>query len=702
MKKRILKYFSKFPGRAIKNNQLADELELVHDYEYEQMKSVLHDLITEGILQREGKRYMLKRTTFSNKLTGTLEINRSGFGFVIPQNKKIKGDIFIAERNLFTAFHGDVVEVQIFAKQKGKQKNIEGEVTGIVKRKWKEVAGVLHESSGNYFVVPDLQQIRRNIYVAKENLGQAKIGQKVVLHELVWDNPKLNPHGKVMDVVTGANVKMSELHTIAEEFSIPYIFPKSVSSEAEEFGEPVEGAAYPDRFDFRNHIVMTIDPDDAKDFDDALSLKELDNGNYEIGIHIADVSHYVQENSSLDKEALKRGNSTYLTMGVIPMLPENLSNSVCSLVPGKDRLTFSVVVELSRMGKIMNTNIGKSVIHSKRRFTYDEVQKIIEGSDGDYKAEILLLNKFASTFRQKRMSKGSIDFSSTEVKFILDENGTPVEIVLKASKESHKLVEEFMLLANKIVAEHIKKISGRGHKLPFVYRIHDRPDPEKLKDFVALAKGFGLRTPAAPELTPKMLNELIAQAKGRPEESLISEVGIRAMAKAEYSAQNIGHYGLGFSHYSHFTSPIRRYADLAAHRLLFKYINREKGKVSENALQTMCEHISATERASVEAERHSVKIKQIEFMKGKLGWEFTGIISGVTNYGMFIKLQESFAEGLLRIRDLDDDRYYYDEKKFALIGKIRKKQYRLGDKIQVKLVKIDPERMELDFIPVTE
>lgn len=702
MKNRIIKYFKNSPGRAIKSTQLAEELQLTSEHEYEQMKSVLHQLTTEGVLQKEGKRYMLNKSSLTNRLIGTLEINRSGFGFVVPQNKKIKGDIFIAERNLFTAFHGDLVEVQILAKQKGKQKNIEGEIIKIVKRKWNEVAGVLHQDAGNYFVVPELQQIRRNIYVAKENLGDAKKGERVVLHELTWDNPKLNPHGKVLAVVTGKKEGMSELQAIADEFQIPYIFPKAVQNESEQFTEPASGKEYPERFDFRNEAVMTIDPDDAKDFDDALSVKQLENGNYEIGIHIADVSHYVAEKTALDTEALKRGNSTYLTVGVIPMLPENLSNNICSLVPGKDRLTFSVVVELSPLGKIMGYSVGKSVICSKRRFTYDEVQKIIEGADGDFREEVLLLNKFASNFRKKRMSKGSIDFSSTEIKFRLDENGLPVEVILKESKESHKLVEEFMLLANKIVAEHIKKISGKGHKLPFIYRIHDRPDPDKLKDFVSLVKGFGFKTPAAHQLSPKMLNELIAQAKGRPEESLISEVGIRSMAKAEYSAQNIGHYGLGFGHYSHFTSPIRRYADLVAHRLLFGYITGQNTGMKENAVQTVCEHISATERSSVEAERHSIKIKQIEFMKDKLGMEFTGIISGVTNYGMFIKLAETFAEGLLRIRDLEDDRYFYDEKKFALVGKFSKKQYRLGDRIEVKLVKIDAERMELDFIPVPQ
>ncbi|MCC6549540.1 MAG: ribonuclease R [Ignavibacteriaceae bacterium] len=702
MKKRLLAYFNNNPGKSIKARQLAEELDLREEHEYQHLKEVLHTLVTEGMLFRDGKRFRLNRAVITNRLTGTLEINRSGFGFVIPDDKNVKGDIFIAERNLQTAFYGDKVEVQILARQKGSRKNVEGEIINIIKRRWQEIAGTLHSEGAYFYVVPEIAQIRRNIYVSPEHLNGASPGSRVVLNDLVWENPKLNPHGKVRSVVTGKEQFRRDLEMVAEEFGIPHVFPKSVTSEAEGYQPPVTGARYEGRQDFRDQLVLTIDPDDAKDFDDALSIRLLENGNYEIGIHIADVSHYVGQGTELDKEAEKRGNSTYLASGVIPMLPENLSNSICSLVPNEDRLTFSVVVEMSSNARLVNYFISKSVIRSKRRFAYEEVQQIIEGAEGDCREELLTLQKIASQLRKRRMKNGSIDFSSTEVKFRLDEQGRPVEVLLKESKESHKLVEEFMLLANKLVAEYIKKKTGRGKKLHFIYRVHDKPNEEKLKDFVNLLKGLGYKVPPYSSVTPKLLNEMIATAKGKPEESLINEVGIRSMAKAEYSAQNIGHFGLGFQHYSHFTSPIRRYSDLVAHRMLFEYLHDNKPQMTEKRLETICEHISGTERTSAEAERHSVKMKQVEFMKDKVGMEFTGIISGVTNYGMFIKLQETFSEGLLRLRDLEDDRYYYDEKKFALIGRFSKRQYRLGDRIPVKLVRVDTERMEMDFLPVTQ
>jgi len=702
MKKRLIAFFNSNPGRSIKARQLADELHLHEEHEYQHLKEVLHTLTTEGYLLREGKRFRLNRGVITNRLTGTLEINRSGFGFVIPDDKNIKGDIFIAERNLHTAFFGDKVEVQILARQKGSRKNVEGEIIRVVKRKWQEIAGTLHAEGAYFYVVPEISQITRNIYVSPEHLNGAAPGSRVVLHEIVWENPKLNPHGKVRSVATGKEIFRRELEMVAEEFGIPHVFPKSVISEAEGYQPPLTGDQYEGREDFRDHLVLTIDPDDAKDFDDALSVRLLENGNYEVGIHIADVSHYVNQGTELDKEAEKRGNSTYLASGVIPMLPENLSNSICSLVPDEDRLTFSVVVEMTASARLVNYFISKSVIRSKRRFAYEEVQQILEGAEGDCKEELLILHKLASQMRKKRMKNGSIDFSSTEVKFRLDDQGKPVEVLLKESKESHKLVEEFMLLANKLVAEYIKKKTGRGKKLPFIYRVHDKPNEEKLKDFVNLLKGLGFKVPPYSSVTPKLLNEMIASAKGKPEESLINEVGIRSMAKAEYSAQNIGHFGLGFQHYSHFTSPIRRYSDLVAHRMLFDYLHDQKPQIMEKRLESICEHISGTERTSAEAERHSVKIKQVEFMKEKVGMDFTGIISGVTNYGMFIKLEETFAEGLLRLRDLEDDRYFYDEKKFALIGRFSKRQYRLGDRVQVKLVRVDTERMEMDFLPVSK
>ncbi|RPI64916.1 MAG: VacB/RNase II family 3'-5' exoribonuclease, partial [Ignavibacteriales bacterium] len=432
--------------------------------------------------------------------------------------------------------------------------------------------------------------------------------------------------------------------------------------------------------------------------DDALSIEKLENGNLSIGIHIADVSHYVKKGSPLDVEANERGNSVYFVGRVIPMLPEKLSNQICSLVPNEDRLTYSVIVEMTTRGKIIDYSIDKTIINSKRRFTYDEAQKVIEDEAGDLVEDILLLNKIAEQFRKKRMREGSFNFISPEVKFNLDENGVPISIMIKQTKQSNMLIEEFMLLANKLVAQQIA-IPKSGPVKPFVYRIHDLPDQEKIVEFSRFVKTLGYSFDPNSSSKSIGFQNLLNQVKGKEEEALINELAIRSMAKAVYSPDNIGHYGLGFKYYSHFTSPIRRYSDLIVHRLLFNYKNLKSGEIYSLAqLEEICDNISATERNAVEAERFSVKQKQIEYLRNHLGNEFSAIISGITNFGIFVKITDILAEGLVRLRDLDDDYYIHDEKKYAIVGKRTKKQYRLGDKIHVKLIRVDEERSELDFI----
>ena len=695
MKKKLIAFFKRNAGTGFKNKEIAKKLNITDDHEYSSLKAAVFKLYEENFLTRSGKKYYLNQTPSSNTVTGVLELNQAGYGFVVLKNSNL-GDIFIAARNLGTAFNGDTVEVALFASRK--RKNIEGQVINVVNRKREEIVGTLSKSHSFYFIKPDDRKIHRDIYINPDKIGKAKVGDKVSVGNIVWDSSMINPEGEIIQRLGKSGSFDTDIASIAKEFNLPYRFPKEVQDEAEGIPVEVSTGDIRKRMDYRKKIVFTIDPVDAKDFDDALSIEKLENGNYEVGIHIADVSNYVQAGAELDKEAFRRGNSVYLVGRVIPMLPERLSNNVCSLVPDQDRLTYSVIAELTKRGKLVDYKIGKSVINSKRRFSYEEVQEIIDKGEGDFSDELYLLNSLAQTLRKKRMSTGSIDFFTPEIRFELDENGNPVGIERKEIKQSNMLVEEFMLLANKVVASRIAS-PPKGEIHPFIYRVHDLPDNEKLQEFARFVKSLGYTFNPNAASKSKEFQVLMQMVKGTEEEGVINELAIRSMAKAVYSPNNLGHYGLGFKYYTHFTSPIRRYADLMVHRMLFNYLEKKsKGNYSYNALEDISDHISVTERNAVDAERLSVKLKQIEYLKAHLGEEFHAIISGITHFGIFVKVTDILAEGLIRVRDLEGDFYVYDEKKYSLIGRRTKKQFRLGDKVQVKLVRADLEKSELDFI----
>jgi len=695
MKKKLIKFFKDNPGAAFRHKDIGKKLKIETPSDYASLKATLHKLFEEEFLFKKGKRFQLNQFPESNKLTGVLRIHPDGYGFVIPKKKKL-GDVFISARNISAAFDGDTVEVVLFAKHKGK--NLEGQIIKIMERKRTEVTGTLQKSNSFYFIKPDNINQHRDIYIDESNLGKSKVGDKVVVGNIEWTTSMLNTEGVVISILGKEGTIDADKSSIASQFNLPLSFNKKVQDEAEKTVIDINDEEVGNRLDFRNETVFTIDPVDAKDFDDALSVSQLENGNLKVGVHIADVSHYVAKDSALDKQAELRGNSVYLVGAVIPMLPEKLSNEICSLVPDEDRLTFSVVFELTKESELVDYKISKSIIRSKRRFTYDEVQEIIENGSGDFSNEIILLNQLAQKLRKARIQEGSIEFFTPEIVFELDETGKPVAVKKKEIKSSNMLVEEFMLLTNKIIAQHFSAAKKSDRK-KIIYRIHDKPESEKIQEFIRFVKSLGYDFKSNSFSNSREIQRLIVQVRNSEEEAVVNELAIRSMAKAVYSTKNIGHFGLGFKYYTHFTSPIRRYSDLLIHRLVFAYINKKNGiNYTIDQLSEICDHISKCERNAIDAERLSVKKKQALFLKDKVGEEFHAVISGIAHFGIFVELTDILAEGLIRVRDLEGDFYVYDDKKYSLIGRRTKKTYRLGDKLSVKLIRVDLEKLELDFL----
>lgn len=694
MQKAIKKFFRENPSVSIKARDLAKKIGIIDPQEYASMKQLLHKLYNSGWLEKNGKRYFRTKEK-PEKLIGKLRLsNDASYGFVLMNDQMI-GDIFIPARYLGTGFNGDTVEIELLARKRGK--SAEGKVIAVTERGRDEIVGVLKKSKNFYFVVPDDKSIHRDIYVASDFLHGAVHGDKVIVKDIEWNNPLLNPEGEISEILGKSGSYDTEIASIAKEIGLEFKFPNEVISASEKMTTIISQEEINRREDLRQDIIITIDPDDAKDFDDAVSLDKMDNGNYMLGVHIADVSHYVRPDTAIYEEALNRGNSVYLVGKVIPMLPEKLSNNICSLVPNEDRLTYSVLTEITPNGKIISYEIKKTIINSKRRFTYKEVQKILDDGKGEFYDLLFMLNKLAKTLRRKRTNKGSINFHTPEVEFKLNEDGVPLNIEIKILLESHNLIEEFMLLANQIVASHIKLLDEEeaGN---FIYRIHDLPEQDKLSEFANFVKSLGYSFNANAAGKSKQFQKLLEEVKGTSEEAVVNEVAIRSMAKAVYSTDNIGHYGLAFEDYTHFTSPIRRFADLIVHLLIHEFNEKRKlDSFSKSELENICDHISSQERKAINAERLSVKLKQIEYLQNKIGEKFSGIISGITNFGFFVELNETLAEGLVRLSSIENDYYILDEKNHCLIGRDTGKRYRLGDKVYVKLVRADREKRIVDF-----
>lgn len=683
----------KSKNEALNYKQVSAKLNITDPSGRETILEILREQAKKGVFAEpeKGKFRLKDLKTF---VTGKVDMTADGSAFIVPDDEFEK-DIFVSARKLHNALNGDVVKVYIYAKKSGRKN--EGEVVEIIKRAKTDFIGVIRISDRFAFVNVDDRKMLHDIFVPLSDLEGAKNGQKVQVSITDWPEGAKNPIGKIAAILGEQGENNTEMNAILAQYGFPLAFPAEVEREADAIPEEISAEDLKGRRDFRDTVTFTIDPADAKDFDDAISFKKLPNGNYEIGVHIADVSHYVVPNSHLDKEAYARATSVYLVDRVIPMLPERLSNGVCSLRPNEDKLCFAAVFELDEQANIITEWFGRTAIHSNRRFSYEEAQEVIENKAGDHAEEILKLNELAYILRERKFKNGAISFESTEVKFKLDETGKPIGVYVKERKDAHKLIEDFMLLANKKVAEFVSKKGNGKRKYTFVYRSHDSPNLENLGNFALFAARFGykINTKSDKEIA-KSLNYLMEDVEGKKEQNVLTQLAIRSMAKAVYTTKKTSHYGLAFDHYTHFTSPIRRYPDVMVHRLLAAYLNNEKS-ASEEEYETASSHSSTMEKRAADAERASIKYKQAEYLEENIGNIFTGIISGVTEWGMYVEIIENKCEGMIRLRDIADDFYVLDEKNYCIIGQRKKKKYQLGDEVTVKVKKVDLAKRQIDF-----
>ena len=642
---------------------------------------------------RNSKKPGKKKYSPENEYKGVLEVTRSGMGFVVVEN--LETDVLVRPNDFNTALHGDVVRVKLNPQREGKRQ--QGVISAVVERKQSEFIGRLQMNKGFAFFVADSDKKIPDIYIPEKSFNEANDGDRVVARITEWEQGSgKRPLGEVVTVLNEDpnDVAMKE---ILLENGFPLEFPDEALEEAARMPDVISEKEIAKRRDFRNTLTFTIDPVDAKDFDDAISIRILKNGNYEIGVHIADVSHYVQPGTALDNIAYEKATSVYLPDRVNPMLPEHISNVLCSLRPHEDKLTFSAVFQMSPKGQVKQHWIGRTIIHSDHRFSYEEVQEIIEKEAGQYLDEIILLNTIAQRLRKKRFDSGAINFSSQEVRFKLDEKGKPIGIVIKESKEAHQLIEEFMLLANRVVAEDVSKVKVNKKNIPFPYRVHDLPSEEKLLPFMAFARKFGHKfDTSTPEAIAESFNKMLLDVHGKPEQHVLEQLGIRTMAKAIYTTENIGHYGLGFENYCHFTSPIRRYPDIVAHRILQEVLDRDIKP--DKKLEQKCKHCSERERAAMEAERAANKYKQVEYMQQFLGEEFEGVISGVAAFGFWVETIEHKCEGLVTVNSLlDYDEFQLIQSDYCLVGARSGRKFRMGDKVRIKIVAANLTKRQLDY-----
>ncbi|HAP02069.1 MAG TPA: ribonuclease R [Bacteroidetes bacterium] len=702
----IIKLFLKTGNKKLTFKQIKKKFS--HKYPAEKLHASLSILLADGRMNHKGNGYFLgkdkrneteggkaqteKRNLLSvDSIEGVIEFTQNGNAWVVVPGHD--NDIRIDAYKTGRAFEGDTVRVKLYPDKKRKRR--EGKVIEIVKRAQELYAGTIRKEEGRTVMVPDAANFPVNFFISDAQLNGAKLNDKVLVKMGKWEREY--PEGEVTLVLGPAGTNDVEMNSILLEFNFNLEFPKDVLEESKNISDKIPAEEIKKRRDFRNITTFTIDPEDAKDFDDALSFQKLPNGNYEVGVHIADVAHYVVPGTALDREAYLRATSVYLVDRVVPMFPERLSNELCSLRPNEDKLCFAAVFELNSKAEIQNEWFGRTVIHSDKRFTYEEAQKVLDGESDLFREELLTLNSLAYKLREKKFKNGAINFDTTEIKFKLDAEKKPIGIIIKERKDTHLLIEDFMLLANRKVAEFVaKKKTKSGKEIPFVYRVHDVPDSEKLAAFGETALAFGYKMNlSTPKHIAKSLNKLLEDVKGKPEQHMLESLGIRTMAKAVYTTKNIGHYGLAFPFYTHFTSPIRRYPDVMSHRILAEVLTDTWSVNSK--LEQQCDHSSEMERNAAEAERTSVKYKQVEFMQSRIGEDFDGVITGVTNFGMFVEIIETKCEGLVKLNAIDADFYVFDEKKHRLVGRKYGRKFQLGDTVRVKLISANMEKRQMDL-----